>query len=211
MLFCFRRKSLTGWQMSDLNGSSCWMIVHNFGAWKVIRGKNETKIKKKGKTCKWFDPIWTSASAPILKDRIVSYMMATNFAIDLWMPVERSAEGRMQQEGGRNQLSRQCVNACHSLPYCRQVWPIVTMRLNCTNNNHHCSNSASYYILYSPSSRSPQSSLRVDWGTYYYKRRMTTILPLWLYVESTNIISLRILPHPRMYMYMFQNEHDVAI
>lgn len=41
----------------------------------------------------------------------------------------------MEGDGpGWNQLSRQCVNACHSAPYCNQVWPIVTMRLNCTNN-----------------------------------------------------------------------------
>lgn len=41
----------------------------------------------------------------------------------------------MEGDGpGWNQLSRQCVNACHSAPYCNQVWPIVTMRLNCTSN-----------------------------------------------------------------------------
>lgn len=42
--------------------------------------------------------------------------------------------GRSERGAGWNQLSRQCVNACHSVPYCNQVWPIATMRLNCMNN-----------------------------------------------------------------------------
>lgn len=55
---------------------------------------------------------------------------------------------QFQQEGGRNQLSRQCVNACHLLPYCSQVWPIVTMRLNCMNNNDYCSDGLILFSIF---------------------------------------------------------------
>lgn len=42
--------------------------------------------------------------------------------------------GGSARRAGWNQLNRQCVNACHSVPYCNQVWPILTIRLNCMNN-----------------------------------------------------------------------------
>lgn len=63
----------------------------------------------------------------------------------------------MEGDGpGWNQLSRQCVNACHSAPYCNQVWPIVTMRLNCTNNVKRVPNnrlSLSWFSFFSFNSR----------------------------------------------------------
>lgn len=70
------------------------VLVRNFGAWKLYEKKKRNKNKKKP---------WTSVSTPILKDRIVSYMMATNFAIDLWMPVQRYArDGSSRKEGETN-------------------------------------------------------------------------------------------------------------
>lgn len=113
------------------------IIVHNFG---VLTLYEKIKKVKHVKVIRCDIDIRIYAN---FEGSYCLYTIVTNSTIDLWMPVQHCVrDGRMQQEGGRNQLSRQCVNACHSLPYCSQVWPIVTMRLNCTNNNDHCSDAA---------------------------------------------------------------------